>query len=465
MNNRRAQGAFEYVLLLAGILLIVVVVITVLRSSIIPAANQTLQGGLQQWQQAVGYCDGQSSMTINGDGESVTVSLCQPVGSEEVVITLSSSEIIFNSSADAAYMHWSTGNTVVLDVLSKTGSRLDVAAPHSFSAKVGGVEIVHSKTIAAAATAIGNCVNISSPGFYVLNQSLGINGATCIQIQSDEVNLSCRGYSLTGNNTSSTYGAYAAGRSNVVVKRCNIRNFAYGIYFLNSNYSEISYNNVSNSTSAEGRGILLNNSFNNAVKGNLVSNATVHGIDLVRSGYNVIYGNTVLNSSVQGILTESNSTYNVISSNFLSGNKYFGIGVWSPHAVVVNNTVLNSTWDGIGVGPDSSSNTVSNNTVSNNGRHGIYLDSQNNNVSGNTVSNNSQHGMFFDSNSFNNTIYGNYACNNNRQAGGYFDFKILTAQLVGSGTNTCGSNMCNQVASSNVCADATAGSRNCTNYC
>jgi hypothetical protein len=39
------------VLLLAGILLIVVVVIAVLRSSIIPAANQTLQGGLEQWRE------------------------------------------------------------------------------------------------------------------------------------------------------------------------------------------------------------------------------------------------------------------------------------------------------------------------------------------------------------------------------------------------------------------------------
>jgi hypothetical protein len=53
MPRKRAQGAFEYILLLAGILLIVVVVIMVLRVSVIPAANQTLQGGLQQWQQLV----------------------------------------------------------------------------------------------------------------------------------------------------------------------------------------------------------------------------------------------------------------------------------------------------------------------------------------------------------------------------------------------------------------------------
>jgi outer membrane protein assembly factor BamB len=67
MFSRRAQGAFEYILLLAGILLIVVVVITTLRVSVIPAANQTLQGGLQQFVQEVGVASQFStvSSTLN----------------------------------------------------------------------------------------------------------------------------------------------------------------------------------------------------------------------------------------------------------------------------------------------------------------------------------------------------------------------------------------------------------------
>jgi outer membrane protein assembly factor BamB len=67
MYSKRAQGAFEYILLLAGILLIVVVVITTLRVSVIPAANQTLQGGLQQFVQEVGVASQFStvSSTLN----------------------------------------------------------------------------------------------------------------------------------------------------------------------------------------------------------------------------------------------------------------------------------------------------------------------------------------------------------------------------------------------------------------
>jgi outer membrane protein assembly factor BamB len=47
-TRNRAQGAFEYILLLAGILLIVVVVIMLLRGSIAGQANQTLQAAVQQ---------------------------------------------------------------------------------------------------------------------------------------------------------------------------------------------------------------------------------------------------------------------------------------------------------------------------------------------------------------------------------------------------------------------------------
>lgn len=38
--RKRAQGAFEYILLLAGVLLVVVLAIVILRSSVLPAAQQ-----------------------------------------------------------------------------------------------------------------------------------------------------------------------------------------------------------------------------------------------------------------------------------------------------------------------------------------------------------------------------------------------------------------------------------------
>lgn len=49
----RAQGAFEYVLLLAGILLVSVLVIVLLKSSVIPATNEQLNQSIGNWRQVV----------------------------------------------------------------------------------------------------------------------------------------------------------------------------------------------------------------------------------------------------------------------------------------------------------------------------------------------------------------------------------------------------------------------------
>jgi hypothetical protein len=88
MLSKRAQGAFEYILLLAGILLIVVVVIMVLRVSVIPAANQTLQGGLQQWQQLVLLAPS-ASLSLSGN-DSLGVAFSDPVDPNSISGNLSS---------------------------------------------------------------------------------------------------------------------------------------------------------------------------------------------------------------------------------------------------------------------------------------------------------------------------------------------------------------------------------------
>jgi len=41
--DKKAQGAFEYILLLAGVLLIVILVIVILRSGILSQANQQIR--------------------------------------------------------------------------------------------------------------------------------------------------------------------------------------------------------------------------------------------------------------------------------------------------------------------------------------------------------------------------------------------------------------------------------------
>ncbi len=49
----RAQGAFEYVLLLAGIMLVAVLVIVLLKTSVLPSANEQLNQSIGNWRQVV----------------------------------------------------------------------------------------------------------------------------------------------------------------------------------------------------------------------------------------------------------------------------------------------------------------------------------------------------------------------------------------------------------------------------
>lgn len=53
LARKRAQGAFEYVLLIAGTLLVVVTVVVLLRAGVLSLANQSLQAGLNPFQRLV----------------------------------------------------------------------------------------------------------------------------------------------------------------------------------------------------------------------------------------------------------------------------------------------------------------------------------------------------------------------------------------------------------------------------
>lgn len=46
MDNR-AQGAFEYVLLLAGVILVAVIAILILRGNVLPSVNNQINSNLQ----------------------------------------------------------------------------------------------------------------------------------------------------------------------------------------------------------------------------------------------------------------------------------------------------------------------------------------------------------------------------------------------------------------------------------
>ncbi len=65
--NQKAQGAFEYVLLLAGIILIAVIAILILRNSVLPSANAQLQSSTGQYTNEVNFtCNASGCFNASG---------------------------------------------------------------------------------------------------------------------------------------------------------------------------------------------------------------------------------------------------------------------------------------------------------------------------------------------------------------------------------------------------------------
>lgn len=77
MDNR-GQGAFEYILLLAGILLIVILVIVILRSSVLSQANAQITSNVNTFTSltnctTIGYNASTNTSTITCGGQNFTV--------------------------------------------------------------------------------------------------------------------------------------------------------------------------------------------------------------------------------------------------------------------------------------------------------------------------------------------------------------------------------------------------------
>ncbi len=57
--DRKSQAAFEYLLLLGGVLMIVLLVVTIIRGNVFPSAENTIYGG----QEALNNLTNTSNMT------------------------------------------------------------------------------------------------------------------------------------------------------------------------------------------------------------------------------------------------------------------------------------------------------------------------------------------------------------------------------------------------------------------
>ncbi len=181
---------------------------------------------------------------------------------------------------------------------------------------------------AGAATPISSCTMISSPGTYVLTQSIIHSPAsTCIDITSSNVIFDGAGYTIDGVIATGAYGvyvySYTTGLTNVTVKNLLVMDWNFGIIFFNTQNGSITNNTASNNS---------------------------YGIGLSGSSNNTIYNNYFNNTNNFGISGTGSNTWNTTktSGTNIIGGSYLGGNVWAnPSGTGFSQTCADSNSDGI----------------------------------------------------------------------------------------------------------------------
>ncbi|MHA2101460.1 MAG: NosD domain-containing protein, partial [Candidatus Kariarchaeaceae archaeon] len=159
-----------------------------------------------------------------------------------------------------------------------------------------------------------------------------------IYIQKSGITLDGAGlYFIQGSG--SGYGIYLYSISDVTIKKLDIKDFSYGIYFAESSGNILNGNLITNNL-ARGINLAYRCHYNIINDNTLLSNG--NGINLYQSRYNKINRNTVSYSN-EGIYLR-NSNYNTLANNSASGNSNCGIFIdsWSGKNIINDNEATNN---------------------------------------------------------------------------------------------------------------------------
>jgi cysteine-rich repeat protein/parallel beta-helix repeat protein len=250
-----------------------------------------------------------------------------------------------------------------------------------------------------------SCLTITTS--TILSNDISCNTGDGITISGNDLTLDCNNNNINGGGLGA--GISIDGKSNVIIKRCNVTNFYYGIKALNTNNLQVIENN--NLELNDFYGIYLYNSATTTINNNNIINDN-NGIYSISSSGTTIYNNTInLQKKFYGIYLFNSQTNN-ITDNTLWDN-YHGIYLVNSSATTANNNnitlsdvyslfvhkgttnsyfnhnTLSLAEEGIRIRKDSSSNYFSNNTLIDHTNYGVYLiDSSSNQFINNTITNN-----------------------------------------------------------------------------
>ncbi|MBN2330327.1 MAG: right-handed parallel beta-helix repeat-containing protein [Candidatus Aenigmarchaeota archaeon] len=217
---------------------------------------------------------------------------------------------------------------------------------------------------------VTDCMNITSPGVYYLNNSVS-SEVTCFNITSSDVTFDCQGHEIVGSKFLNSRGIQVEGLSgnhlrNLTIANCHAKNWYTGFHIHYVDFSYILNCSTYNNTEC---GIQFQTSSNNTVI-DAVSHDQSNGIEIKDFSHdNKLDGITVWENS-NGIYVKLNCHRNSL-------------------------TGINATHSSIGIFVDSNFDTnITNSTVSYN-NYGIRLySSHRGRITNNTITNNSASGFF-----------------------------------------------------------------------
>jgi len=268
----------------------------------------------------------------------------------------------------------------------------------------------------------GNVINITADGvtltgFTIINSKEDFSGieirSKYTTIKNSIISNNDRGMLLYSSSNNKIFdntiknnireGIWAKYSSNNLFKGNTIKdNNNFGIILgPNSNYNEVKGNTITGHIHGNGINIALNL------------------YDPTPSHHNTVVNNIISNNN-QGLMMDG-TTYNEIRGNTISDNSLHGIYLWnSEHNVFSENTISNvKSRDGLHL-EDANDNIISNNIISSCNENGLVLSSSDSNeIYGNTIQKNSENGIYIWK-ANNNKIYHNNFIDNTKNVG-YYD--------------------------------------------
>jgi parallel beta-helix repeat protein len=302
--------------------------------------------------------------------------------------------LVFCGTVSAAELHVGSGQTY-----STIRGAVDIAGD-------GDVIIVHAGSYTEHVD-VDKQLTLVGEGVDVVTVTAA-SSASVFWVTADYVNIS--GFTVTGAGGYEMSGIYLCRANHCNISDNNAPDNWYGIHLDDSDNNNLANNDLSNNSMYS---IWLNSSSNNTLANNTAnSNEYGSGIHLSSSSNNDLTGNTVLKNDgyCSGIHLLSSSN-NTLANNNVSNN-YRGILLSSSsNNTLTNNTANSNNNYGIFLYSSSNYNILKNNTASHHS-HGIYLSaSSSNTIANNNVSSNS-HGIYLHYHSNDNTLNSNTASNN-----------------------------------------------------